>query len=158
MDERAVILQKLDLLRRLYYKDVYIPYDINLSTIDLKIEYDLAVHDVQKYCEEQEIKKLFNINSIIVLEILHCKIADITIKNRIRQLQQSHVWSFKRITECLYPLIDYCILRNRYDIEGYIGASLIYWFVTNELLEYKDIILESIKDEPLLFDTINDFK
>jgi hypothetical protein len=157
MDERIIILQKLDLLRQQYYKDIYIPYDPSCSTFELQIEYNLALDRVREFHEDNDLKRTINTNSIIVLEILKCKVSDTTIKKRIQKLQQSYVWTLSSIRKNLNPLIDYCIIRNRYDIKGYVGAALIYWFVTSDLVEYKDVILDSIKDEPWLIDIINDF-
>lgn len=109
MDERNVLLYKFGILRA-SYPNLYIHYNINDSIEELRYQYLIAFNRTQEYRSQYEIDQIiykYNTYSIMCLEILCCKITDLDIKYRIRQVQRSHNWTITLINNsiCEYGLL-----------------------------------------------------
>lgn len=156
MDKRTILLWKLDHLSRCY-PNMVIPYYQNHSIDKLKVDYQRELVTVKKYLDKLTIEEAsyhFDMSIQMWLEFLHHEINDIDVKHHIQRLQ-SHIYSIDDISS----ILEYCNnIDTNHEIQLYLCVSVIYRFISDgPLSQYKDIIIDSIKDQGVLYHLVGDF-
>lgn len=158
MDEQTILLWKLDHLSRCY-PNIVIPHH-NHSIDKLKVDYQRELIAIKNYIAGQkitEVHRYFNRSIQMWLEFLCSKIGDLEVKHYIQQLQ-SHIYSIDNISPIIEYCIDHCIGDANHEMQLYLCVSVIYRFISDgPLSQYKDIIIDSIKDQGVLYHLVGDF-